>query len=261
MGELEDFKAQNFKMYLETTGIALVQFMEDKQEMPYKAKCFINGSGTIGYAEVEIQDRHEFIFLSKTKLGEVLTLPGEPVGALPIKSPNIHSVWSVPTGSSIETILVAHVKCFGEEKPISEPDWLKEQVPKLPQKALDVAMVAMNELLSSLGGMDGLMETMGNMMSGVMEGLGKGMQEAFGGMNQREGRPQEAPPLEEGLSMEDLPDRPIPAKRPSEKKIPKARPKAPKTAAKKSKPKPKAKPIKKSKPKTKPKAKPKKKKK
>jgi hypothetical protein len=225
MGDAEDFKAEDFKMFLETQGIALVKLMDENQEMPYKAKCFINAKGTIGYAEVDIQDRHEIIFLSKTAKGDVITLTGEPAGALPIKADGIHAIFSVPEKTPIESEYVQHLKAFGGEVPLVDVEYLQQQVPKLPQRALDVAMAAMNEFLSAFGGAGGLMEAMGNMMTGMMDGIGKGLGEAMAGLGDVEAKPVDV--KTEGPKPVKAP-RPAPKKaaRPAKKKAPsKAKPK------------------------------------
>jgi len=235
MGDAEDFKGENFKMFQETKGIALVKMMDDSQEMPYNAKCFINAKGTIGYAEVDIQDRHEFIFLSKTAKGDVLTLTGEPAGALPIKAAGVHAVFTVPEKTPLESIFVQHLKAFGGEVPLVDVDYLQQQVPKLPQRALDVAVAAMNELLSAFGGAGGLVEAMGNMMTGMVEGIGKGLGDAMAGLTDGEAKPPDLPT--EAPKPTKAPRRaPKKAARPAKKKAPsKAKPKKKASKPKKKK--------------------------
>lgn len=102
-------------------------------------------------------------------------------------------------------------------------DYLKKQVPKLPQKALDVAMAAMNEILSAFGGAGGLMEAMGNMMTGMMDGIGKGLGDAMAGLGGGEAKPVDV--KTEGPKPAKAP-RPKKATKPAKKKAPsKAKPK------------------------------------
>ena len=258
MGDLEDFKAEGFAQYLETKGICLVSFMDEKTEIPYNAKCFLNPKGTIGYAEVDIKDKHEFMFLSKTAKGDVITMTGDQPGPLPIQAPGYFAIFGVPPDAPVELYYGTHKKALGEEAPIADDNWLKVETPKLPQRTLDIAMIAMGQVLEALGGPDGLMKNMADAMAGAMEGLGKGLEQAFQGDGQVEvkndwDKPPETPKPTEGEPKEAPQPEPITIvkKAPLTKVKPKAKP------AKKPKPKPKVK----TKPAKKAKAKPKSKKK
>jgi len=238
MGDLEEFKAEGFVMYDETKGICLVSFMDENTEIPYNAKCFINPKGTIGYAEVDIKDKHEFVFLSKTAKGDVITMTGDQPGPLPIQAPGYFAIFGVPQEAPVELYFVTHKKALGEEAPIADENWLKVETPRLPQRTLDIAMVAMGQVLEALGGPDGLMKNMADAMAGAMEGIGKGLEEAFKGDGQVEVKNDWDKPPEEPEPTEGEPKE-APVKKPKAK--PKAKP------AKKPKPKPKAKPAKKAK--------------
>jgi hypothetical protein len=257
MGDLEDFKAEGFTKYLETKGICLVTFMDENTEIPYDAKCFINPKGTMGYAEVDIKEKHEFIFLSKTAKGDVVTMTGDQPGPLPIQAPGYFAIYGVPPDSPIEVCYATHRKALGEEAPLADENWLKVETPKLPQRTLDIAMIAMGQVLEALGGVDGLMQNMANAMTGAMEGLGKGLEQAFSGDGQVEIKNDWDKPPEQPEPMEGEPkNTPRPKPHTTVKKASKAKPKPAKKAA--PKPKQKAKP--KAKPAKKAKAKPKKKK-
>jgi hypothetical protein len=248
MGDLEDFKAEGFAMFLETKGLALITFMDDNQEIPYNAKCFINPKGTMAYAEVDIKERHEFIFLSKTAKGDVLTMTGDQPGPLPIQAPGYFAVYGAAPDSPVETCFVTHLKALGEEAPLVDQDWLKVETPKLPQKTLDIAMIAMGQVMEALGGVDGLMQNMANALSGAMEGIGKGLDQAFSSEGQVEVKNDWDTPPEQPLPMEGEPKTPTrPKPSATAKKAPKAKP----AKKSKSKAKPMAKPAKKSKPKKK----------
>jgi len=265
MGDLEDFNAEGFAMFLETKGLALITFMDENQEIPYNAKCFINSKSTMAYAEVDIKERHEFIFLSKTAKGDVLTMTADQSGPLPVQAPGYFAVFGAAPDSPIETCFVAHQKALGGEAPQVDQDWLKVETPKLPQKTLDIAMIAMGQVMEALGGVDGLMQNMAKALTGAMEGLGKGLDQAFsGGDGQMEvkndwDKPLETPKPVEGEPKTPPRPKPIPTVKKAPKAKPKTRPKASPAKKSKSKPKPKVKP--KAKPAKKVKSKPKSKKK
>jgi hypothetical protein len=250
MGDLEDFKAEGFAMYLETKGICLVSFMDERTEIPYNAKCFINPKNTMAYAEVDIKDKHEFIFLSKTAKGDVLTMTGDQPGPLPIQAPGYFAIYGAPPESPVEMCFATHLKALSGEAPVMDENWLKVETPKLPQKTLDIAMIAMGQVLEALGGVDGLMQNMANAMTGAMEGLGKGLEQAFSGDGQVEIKNDWDKPPEQPEPMEEEPEE-TPRRKPvpTVKKAPKAKSKPAKKAAPKPTPKakPKAKPVKKAK--------------
>jgi hypothetical protein len=256
MGDLEDFKNEAFTMFTETKGICIVAFMDERTEIPYDAKCFINPKNTIAYAEVDIKDKHEFIFLSKTAKGDVITMTADQPGPLPIQAPGYFAIFGVAPESPVEACFVTHLKALGGEAPVVEEAWLKAETPMLPQRTLDIAMIAMGQVLEALGGVDGLMKNMANAMSGAMEGLGKGLEQAFSGDGQVEVKNDWDNPPEQPQPMEGEPkDAPQPKPIGTVKKAPKAKP-AKKAALKpKPKAKPKPKPAKKAKAKPKPKKK------
>jgi hypothetical protein len=235
MGDTEDFKAENFTMYTEAKNVAKVQFMDDNQEIPYTAKCFLNAKKTIGYAEVDIKEKHETIFLSKTAKGIVMTMTADKEGPLPMNAEGIHVIYGVPIDTPQEAMFGMHMKALGGETPLEDEPWLKEHVPELPQKSLDVAMMIMNQIFSSFGGAEGLMEALGDAMTGAMEGIGKGMAEAMQGIGNAmvpepeaptEGEPKAAPkrPAKKAAPKKAAPNK---AAKPAKKKAPsKAKPKA-----------------------------------
>lgn len=239
MGDTEDFKAENFTMYTEAKNVAKVQFMDDNQEIPYTAKCFLNAKKTIGYAEVDIKEKHETIFLSKTAKGIVMTMTADKEGPLPMNAEGIHVIYGVPMDTPQEAMFGMHMKALGGETPIEDEAWLKEHVPELPQKSLDVAMMIMNQIFSSFGGAEGLMEALGDAMAGAMEGIGKGMADAMQGiggpggplvpMAPQEGEPKVAPkkPAKKAAPKKAAPKKaakPAKKKAPSKAKKPKAKP-------------------------------------
>lgn|GEM_PF-6465976 len=237
MGDLEDFKAEGFAMYDETKGICIVKFMDESTEIPYSAKCFLNPKGTIGYAEVDIKDKHEFIFLSKTAKGDVLTMMGDQPGPLPIPAPGYFAIYGVPPESPVELTFATHLKALGGEAPLADENWLKAETPRLPQRTLDVAMVAMGQVLEALGGADGLMQSMANAMTGAMDSLGKGLEQAFQGDGQVEVKNDWDKPPQESEPVEGEPKEPAPVI--LKKKAPMTKPKVKPKPAKKAKAKPK----------------------
>jgi outer membrane biosynthesis protein TonB len=144
----------------------------------------------MGYVDVDIKDKRETIFISKTAKGTVMTMPAEQEGPLPVKTEGLLVVYGTPQDVPVEGMYAMHRKALGTEAPLMEEAWLKENVPKLPQRTIDVAMMVMNEMLAALGGADGLMEAMGNAMAGAMEGIGKGMAEAMSGIGDAMSQPE-----------------------------------------------------------------------
>jgi len=236
MGDTEDFKAENFTMYTEAKNVAKVQFMDDNQEIPYTAKCFLNAKKTIGYAEVDIKDKHETIFLSKTSKGIVMTMTADKEGPIPMNAEGIHVIYGVPIDTPQEAMFGMHMKALGGEAPLEDEAWLKENVPQLPQKSLDVAMMLMNQIFSAMGGAEGLMEALGDAMAGAMEGVGKGMAEAMKGIGDAMVPEPEAPTEGEPKVAPKPPARRAAPKKAAPKKAAKpAKKKAPSKAKAKSK--------------------------
>lgn len=261
MGDAEDFKAEGFAFFREAHEKATVVFMDETQEIPYTAKCFMNSRKTIGYAEADIKDKHEFIFLSKTAKGIVMTMTADKEGPIPLEAPGIHVIYGTPPDTPSDTMLAMHKRAMGSLPPEVDEEFLKKNVPLLPQKSLDAAMILMNQMLAAMGGAEGLMQALGDAMAGAMEGIGKGIGEAMQGLGgpQDGTAPEERPeePIEEPMETENpAPWEAAPKKAPPKKAAPKkAAPK--KAAAKRPAPK-KAAPKKKAPAKAKPKAKPKK---
>jgi hypothetical protein len=163
----EDFKSAGFTEFKRVEDTLKVSMMGMEQEMPFKAVCFINGARTVGYAELDAQTGHDFIFLSKTDKGDVMTVPGDQPGQFPFPVEGYHSVMSVVKGSPVETYYDEHMKSVADAALVTDEQYLRTEVPNLPQRSIEVAMKIMEAMMQALGGEDGIIKQLGEAMAGA----------------------------------------------------------------------------------------------
>jgi len=162
MGEFEDFEAEGFTQFTEAEGALDVEIMDMQKKIRYKARCFINRAGTIGYADVNLEGANEKAFFSKTKLGAILTLTGEQTGRIPMEVEGLHTIMSVHQGMAIEAICAEHRKAFDGEPAIRDEAWLRAEMPKVPIKAINIGVAFVKKSMEAIKGAGETTITIGN---------------------------------------------------------------------------------------------------
>ena len=69
-----------------------------------------------------------------------MTVSGMEPGPVPVPVEGFRTIWMVDEGSPVEVFYQAHMDALGGTTPLFDPEWLKEQLMMLPQRAVD-AMV------------------------------------------------------------------------------------------------------------------------
>jgi hypothetical protein len=186
-----DIEQERFREFSRTKGKMRFEAEGNVQEKDFASVNHINASGTIGYAEVEVEGKPDMIFISKTPSGIVLTMPGEQTGPAPFPVEGYSHLSTVMSGSTIKEVYDAHVQVMAGDILVADSAWLEKEVPLLPQRALDVTMKIFAIVCDQ---MDKLMSGMGNAMGEMMEGMGKAMGQAL------EGAAEAAPKAAEELA-------------------------------------------------------------
>ena len=182
------FSDAGFKEFSQTDGTAKMAMMGQSEEIKYRSKNFINADGTIGYAEIMVDDVIDYMFLSKTAEGDVLTISGEEEGDMPSPVEGYLAFTVAPRESTCDNIYDEHMKALEGHKAIADEAWLKDETPRLPQRAMDIITKAMETMLSAMGD---IMGTMAQAMGDAFEEGFKGMGEAMGGEVQEGEGPKE----------------------------------------------------------------------
>jgi hypothetical protein len=239
-----DFEAERFGQFSRTQGKLRVGSGDEVQEKDYISANFINGAGTIGYAEVVVDGRPDHIFISNTAAGVVLTIPGEQTGPAPFKVEGYKALTSVMSGSPAKVFYDAHSQALAGETPLADRAWLEREVPLLAQRAVDVTMKIfaqvceqMDKMMSGLGNAMGeMIEGMGKAMGEAMQGVGKAMGDAIGGPADEAPSPEKAKLVPAEMAL-----KPKAAPRKTAAPTKKAKPVRKASASKKKAPAPKAK--------------------
>lgn len=156
------FKDEGFKEFTRTSGTLKAQFEGEDQQVDYKAVNFINSAGTIGYAEVDANNIVGFIFLSRTRSGDILTFPGEGTGPLPFQIDGYKALTTIAQDSPVEVFYEEHKKASMGAEIMSDEAILKEEVLRLPQRTVELAMKVFETMVASMDvAMDQFAETMG----------------------------------------------------------------------------------------------------
>lgn len=176
----DDFDKEGFTEFSRTDGEIKVEFMGQPIEKGYSSKNSINTTGTIGLAEVSLDDQLSFMLLSKVDEGKVMTVSGDQDGPLPFQMEGFKVIMSVKEGNTAEAVYERHISVLGEDRPIADEAWLREEVPRLPQTATEIAAKVFEEIFGSMGDlMEGLGEAMGQMAQGLgeaMSSMGEGLE-------------------------------------------------------------------------------------
>jgi len=169
MTDDSNIKGEGFEEFIKTEGMLNIEVMGMKQEVPYKAHCYMNSKRTMGYAEMIAAGKGGYIFLSKTASGEIVTIPGNQEGIVEMEIEGIYKLMSVPENAPFERFYEKHIEALGEEDPIPDEAWLREEVPKLPDRTMAIVMKLLESVFAAFGGVDGLAEDMGEAMAKMME--------------------------------------------------------------------------------------------
>jgi hypothetical protein len=160
--DMVSYEQEGFMEFSRTGGKIKARVEGEEQEAEYKAKNFINGAGTIGYAEIEANEIAGFIFLSRTSQGDVVTIPGPEPGPVPFKIGGFVSIRTAKEGGEVEEFYESHMEALKGMSPIADPGWLREEVPRLPQRAVNVVVKIFEMMVEGMeGAMDQIAETLG----------------------------------------------------------------------------------------------------
>jgi len=159
---------KGFKKFSETTGKAKMEFEGQTSEIQYKSKNSLNEACTIGCAEIDIDGVIDFVLISKTPSGDVLTVTGDDPGRAPFQIEGYHAFVCVPRQTPLEQCIEEHIKAFDGQEPVADKDWLMEQTPVLPQKALDAIVTVMK---IAMGAMEGMMQEVGGAIQQGFEAI------------------------------------------------------------------------------------------
>jgi hypothetical protein len=225
-----------------TSGILRMDLMGEEKRIPYTSRNHLDPAGTIGWAEVEVDGKINHMFLSRTAAGVVLTMVGQEAGPLDFPIAGYHKIVCATDDADFDTVLALHRQALAGEAVLTDPDWLRAEIPGTAQRAADVMAVILPRLM---GMMDDLFEDMGKAMGQMMEGVGQAMGKVMEGVGQAMG--EVAKGLDDALGGSDLgttadatPADPTAEPKPETKAKVKAKAKV--KPATKAKPKPKSKP-------------------
>jgi hypothetical protein len=122
-----------------------------------------------------------YIFLSKTASGEIMTIPGNQEGLVEMEIEGVHKLMSVPENAPFERFYEMHIEALGDEDPIPDEAWLREEVPKLPDRTMKIVMKILESVFAAFGGIEGLAEDMGEAMAKMMEAMMGGLAQGMDG--------------------------------------------------------------------------------
>ena len=179
-----DIEQEQFRELSKTSGKVRFEAEGTAEEKEYSSDNFINSAGTMGYALVVVEGKPDFILVSRSERGIVLTMPGDQTGPSPLPIEGYAAISTVRSGSPLSEFYDAHIRALAGDKPLADRPWLEREVPVLPQRALDVAMKIFSVVCEQ---MDKLMAGMGSAMGEMMEGMGKAMGEALKGVGEAMG--------------------------------------------------------------------------
>lgn len=189
----QEFDAADFKEMGPTEGMFKLEVMGQVEEIRYKAKNFINRTGTVGYAAVTVDEKMDFMFLSRTEGGIILTIPGDTPGPLPFPIEGYRAITITDTNDPIEKVFSSHVEAMGGDDPIPDEAWLRSEVPQIPHRVSAV----MSKLFETA------LKAMGDMMEGMGQALGEAMGQVVGGFQEAFDEKVEEKDEEEKVGGED----------------------------------------------------------
>jgi hypothetical protein len=196
MAPTEGFKEAGFTEFSRTEGTMRIRMMGQVSEAQYTSVNHINGARNIGYCEVVADGKTGYIFLSRTSNGDVMTIPGDKDGPLPFPMEGFHCIMVAREDGPVENFYDGHIQGFGDLEPVMDEAFLKEEVPKLPQRSADVAVRLLEIMMGTFAEMGG--EIMGAMAEAMGEGLkDMGGISSEGGEGAREGLDDRAKDPEE----------------------------------------------------------------
>ncbi len=170
-----------FQEFSRTEGKLAIVVMGQRDEMPYKSRNFLNAEGTIGCADVDVNNKSSCMFISKTEQGVVMTMVGENNGPFPLPIEGYHSIMCVDQESTFEDSFKAHQGALQGKRIVADQEWLRKTVPEIPRRALDAAMTLIQ---GATGLVEGMMKEMGQALGQAVEGVAKGMAEAVGAIGE-----------------------------------------------------------------------------
>jgi len=186
---------EGFRQVSTKEGELSVELMGETQVIHFRSECFVNSSGTMGYAKMFIKDQDKLMFVSRTPSCRIYTILADRDDELPLNEDGVR-VWGV-IGGEPEHYYEQHLRALKDEQPETDPQWLKEELEKAPQTVIDISMKMLTIVLDAMGGPDGLMKTLSDAFNApdgpvaqMAEGIGKTLQTAVGDFDAKEAGPE-----------------------------------------------------------------------
>lgn len=165
----QEFDPADFDELPATKGVLKLEARGETEEIEYTARNFVNKERTVGYSASTGDGLTDCMFLSNTKDGMLLTMPGEERGAVPLKLDGYKTIYIIETEATPELSYKAHLEAIKDVELLSDEAWMKKEVPDIPHKAVK-AMSNIFEAAADL--MEGLVTDLGEAIDGVMEQIG-----------------------------------------------------------------------------------------
>lgn len=130
-----------------SNGILRIDMMGDEMEVPFRAKFYIDAAGEVAAAGAEMPDGEKWLFLSRAETGDVYTQSGSRDGEMEVKKfPKEITRLVTTTKTDREGVLIKHIIACGAGKK-ADKDGLKRDIARAPQKAADLAVEGMKQLM------------------------------------------------------------------------------------------------------------------
>jgi hypothetical protein len=149
----QEFNASDFVELSPTEGSIRMQAQGQSMELPYKARNYVNKAGTIGYAAVDANDKVDFMFISNTNEGVVLTFPGEIAGPVRFSLEGYKRLITTNSDATIERAFELHRGGLGSGGALADKDWLEKELPGIPRRAGEVLSRLFEEAARLMDGM------------------------------------------------------------------------------------------------------------
>jgi hypothetical protein len=150
MSMVQEYNVADFIELMPTDGKIRIEVKGQVFNTGYKAKNYVNKARTIGYCAMDVEGKVDYLFLSKTPGGIVLTMPAENPGPIGLPIEGYKTVMGTNTSDTVGQVFMRHMMALGIEAPIADNSWLQKEVPELPHRVSAVMTTIFKAALSMM---------------------------------------------------------------------------------------------------------------
>ncbi len=168
----QSYDAADFVELAPTEGVIRIRAQGQSMELPYKARNYVNKAGTIGYAAVDANEKVDFMFISNSAGGVILTFPGETAGPVQLPIEGYGRIMTASPDAGLEQAFATHQDGLGGAGALADRAWLDKELPGVPRRVGEVMSRLFTEAVRLMDNLPDTAETLVKALSGEPVGNG-----------------------------------------------------------------------------------------